>query len=108
MKYIIHTLICILISQFLGAQNSFVKDSLDAYINRELKRWNFPGLAIAVVKDGKVIFMKGYGYADMEQKTPVTENTVFQIASNSKAFTGTSLALLEYYKKLSLEDKVKK
>ncbi len=108
MKYIIHFFILTLISKSLWAQNSFVNDSLDAYINREMKRWNFPGMAIAVVKDGKVVFMKGYGYANLEQKTPVTENTVFQIASNSKAFTGTSLALLEYYKKLSLEDKVKK
>lgn len=96
------------VSAVLHAQGNFIKDSLDSYINRELKRWNFPGMAIAVVKDGKVIFMKGYGYANMEQKTPVTEHTVFQIASNSKAFTGTSLALLEYYKRLSLEDKVKK
>lgn len=108
MKYLIQSLICIFISQGLWAQNSFVNDSLDTYINRELKRWNFPGMAIAVVKDGKVVFMKGYGYSDVEKKTPVTENTVFQIASNSKAFTGTSLALLEHYKKLSLEDKVKK
>jgi CubicO group peptidase (beta-lactamase class C family) len=106
MKYIIHLVVCILISQSFVAQNGFVKDSLDVYITREMKRWNFPGMAVAVVKDGKVIFMKGYGYSNLEQKTPVTENTVFQIASNSKAFTGTSLALLEYYKKLSLEDKV--
>lgn len=108
MKYVVYFFICHLIGQSLRAQNSFVKDSLDVYINRELKRWNFPGIAIAVVQDDKVIFMKGYGYSDLKQKIPVTENTVFQIASNSKAFTGTSLALLEYYKKLSLEDKVKK
>ena len=91
----------------VNAQGNFIKDSLDAYVNREMKRWNLPGMAIAIVKDGKVIVMKGYGYANVADKIPVTENTVFQIASNSKAFTGTSLALLEHYKKIALNDKVK-
>lgn len=92
----------------LSGQGNFIKDSLDAYINREIKRWNLPGMAVAIVKDGKVLTMKGYGYADIQSKQPVTERTVFQIASNSKAFTGTSLALLEHYKKIGLNDKVKK
>lgn len=91
----------------LSAQGNFIKDSLDTYINREMKRWNLPGMAIAIVKDGKVLLMKGYGYADVKTKKPVTEETVFQIASNSKAFTGTSLALLEHYRKIGLNDKVK-
>lgn len=95
------------ISSGIFAQGNFIKDSLDTYINREMKRWNLPGMAIAIVKDGKVLMMKGYGYADLKTKKPVTEETVFQIASNSKAFTGTSLALLEHYKKLDLNDKVK-
>lgn len=96
------------ITGVVKAQGNFIKDSLDIVINREMKRWNMPGMAIAIVKDGKVIVEKGYGYADMAKKVPATENTVFQIASNSKAFTGTSLALLENYGKLKLEDKVKK
>lgn len=107
MKYLLKTLVCLFIIQSGLAQGNFIKDSLDTYIKREMARWNFPGLAIAVVKDGKVIFMKGYGYADLTKKIPVSEKTEFQIASNSKAFTGTSLALLEYYGKLKLDDKVK-
>ncbi|MEO6302817.1 MAG: serine hydrolase domain-containing protein [Bacteroidia bacterium] len=98
----------LLIANVVFAQGNFIKDSLDNYIQREMKNWRLPGMAIAIVKDGKVIFIKGYGYADKIKKTPVTENTVFQIASCTKAFTGTSLALLEHYGKLSLEDKVKK
>lgn len=90
------------------AQGNFIKDSLDIYINREMKRWNLPGLAIAIVKNGKVIVAKGYGVSDIEKKTPVTENTVFQIASCTKAFTGTSLALLESYGKINMDDKVTK
>ncbi len=93
--------------QLSFAQGNFIKDSLDTYIKREMTRWNLPGLAIAIVKDGKVVLMKGYGYADVAKKTPVTENTEFQIASNSKAFTGTSVALLEHYGKLKLDDLVK-
>lgn len=100
--------ICMLLCyvSFTNAQNNFIQDSLNTYIQREMKRWNLPGMAIAIVKDGKVIFMKGYGYSNMVKKTPVDENTIFQIASCTKAFTGTSLALLEHYGKLNLDDKV--
>jgi CubicO group peptidase (beta-lactamase class C family) len=101
------SLLAILVASSVIAQNSFINDSLDTYINREMKRWNLPGMAIAMVKDGKAVMMKGYGYADIKTKTPVTEQTVFQIASNSKAFTGTSLALLEHYGRFNLNDKVK-
>lgn len=107
MQPLLKTLILLFTLQTGLAQN-FIKDSLDIYIKREMVRWDLPGLAIAVIKDGKVIHMKGYGYSDITKKTPVTENTEFQIASNSKAFTGTSLALLEHYGKLKLDDKVKK
>lgn len=103
------TALCIILSLASFAQQpAFVKDSLDAYINRGLKDWNIPGLAIAVVKDGKVVVMKGYGVKDIETKEPVDENTLFFIASNSKLFTGTALAQLDYNKKISLDDKITK
>lgn len=85
---------------------SFIKDSLDSYIDRGMKQWQIPGLAIAVVKDGKVVVMKGYGVRQWGKEDKVDENTLFIIASNSKLFTGTSLAKLEYDKKISLNDKV--
>ena len=89
-------------------QNSFVKDSLDKYIERGMKQWQIPGLAIAIVKDGKVIVSKGYGVREFGKPEQVDENTLFIIASNSKLFTGTSIAKLDYEKKLSLNDKVTK
>lgn len=89
-------------------QPSFITDSLDSYMQQGMKDWNIPGLAIAIVKDGKVVVMKGYGVRDMQTKTPVDENTLFMIASNSKLFTATALAQLEYDKKLSLDDKITK
>ncbi|MBV9960870.1 MAG: serine hydrolase [Parafilimonas sp.] len=93
---------------YIDAQPSFVKDSLDNYISKGLKDWNIPGLAIVIVKDGKVVVMKGYGVRNLQTKEPVDENTLFMIASNSKLFTATSLAQLEYDKKLSLDDKITK
>ena len=74
---------------------SFVKDSLDSYIQKGIQQWDIPGLAIAIVKDGKTIVSKGFGVRDLKTKAPVDENTLFMIASNSKLFTGTALAQLE-------------
>ena len=91
----------------VGAQvPSFISDSLDSYIERGMKQWQIPGLAIAIVKDGKVVLSKGYGVRELGKEDKVDENTLFIIASNSKLFTGTSLAKLDYEKKLSLNDKV--
>ena len=99
---------CLLPTAYCISQPAFVKDSLDKYIERETKRWNIPGSAVAIVKDGKVIVAKGYGVRAIDKTDKVDENTLFQIASNSKAFTATSLALLDFQKRLSLDDKVTK
>jgi len=87
---------------------SFVKDSLDAYVEKALTDWQIPGVAVCVVKDGKVVVMKGYGVKEIGKTDKVDENTLFMIGSNSKAFTGTALAMLEAEKKLSLDDHVQK
>ncbi|MGN6292851.1 MAG: serine hydrolase [Chitinophagaceae bacterium] len=85
---------------------SFIKDSIDSYITQGLKDWDIPGLSIVIVKDGKTVLMKGYGVRDINTKEAVDENTLFMIASNTKLFTGVSIAQLEFYKKLSLNDKI--
>lgn len=103
--------ICVLVltSYSTTAQTpSFIRDSLDSYIERGMKQWQIPGLAIAIVKDGKVIVRKGYGVKELGKEEKVDENTLFIIASNSKLFTGTSIAKLDYENKLSLNDKVTK
>ncbi|MCG9879367.1 MAG: serine hydrolase [Bacteroidia bacterium] len=89
------------------AQPAFIKDSLGTYINREMQRWQVPGLAIAIVKDGKIVHVQGYGVRDIDSKIPVDAYTLFQIASNSKAFTGTAIAHLHQQKKINLDAKVK-
>lgn len=87
---------------------AFVKDSLDNYINRGMADWQIPGLAVCVVKDGKLVLMKGYGVKELDGTDKVDENTLFMIGSNTKAFTATALSLLHDEKKLSLDDKVQK
>lgn len=93
---------------FAQTQPSFISDSLDKYILREMAAQNLPGLAIAIVKDGKVIVSKGYGVTEVGKTQTVNDSTLFQIASCTKAFTATSLCLLAQQKKLSLDDTVRK
>lgn len=90
----------------LAQTPSFIQDSLDNYINRGLKDWDLPGLSVVIVKDGKVVLMKGYGVKDVTTGQAVDENTLFMIASNTKLFTGTALAMLENSKKISLNDPI--
>lgn len=67
---------------------------IDAYAQQVMKDWNQPGMAVAIVKDGKTVFAKGYGVQKIGTNDKVDENTLFAIASNSKAFTTASLAIL--------------
>lgn len=87
-------------------RSKFVKDSLDHYINRALTNWRIPGAAVCIVKDNKVVMMDAYGVKELGQPARVDINTLFMIGSNSKAFTATSLAILQAQGKLSLDDKV--
>ena len=68
---------------------------LDDLAAEAMKQWRVPGVAIAVVQDGKVIYAKGYGYRDLEQKLPVTTATLFPIGSITKSFTALTFAILK-------------
>lgn len=80
---------------------------LDKYITKAMKDWKVPGVAIVVVKDGKVVYQKGYGYRNVEKKLPVTNQTLFAIGSSSKAFTATTVCQLADDGKLDLDKPVK-
>jgi len=67
---------------------------LDAYVARVMKDFEVPGIALAIVKDGKVLLASGYGVRTLGNPAPVDERTLFGIASNTKAFTATALGLL--------------
>ena len=90
-----------------AAGNAFVRDSLSSYVQRGLKLWNIPGLAVVVVKDGQVVASQGFGVRATGQPEPVDANTLFLIASNSKLFTGTAISQLVEEKKLKLDDPVR-
>lgn len=81
---------------------------LDADVNRVLKLFQVPGIAIAVVKDGKVVTARGFGVRKLGESAPVDGKTIFEIASNSKVFTAAALAMLVDEGKLDWDDKVTK
>ncbi len=81
---------------------------VDSLVEKALAKFNVAGVAVAIVKDGKVIHEKGYGVRSVATKLPVDEHTNFQIASNSKAFTTAALSILVDEGKISWKDKVKK
>lgn len=88
------------------AQQPDMPTDLDAYVNQVLQTFEVPGISVAIVKDGKVLFTKGYGVRRLDDPAPVDEHTLFSIASNSKAFTATALAILVNEGKLKWEDPV--
>ena len=82
--------------------------NLDADVNLALKTFDVPGIAIAIVKDGKVVAANGYGVRKLGNPTPVDGKTLFEVASNSKAFTAAALAMLVDEGKLNWDDPVTK
>lgn len=76
------------------------------YIQTAIDSFNMPGLAVGVIKNNEVVFLEGFGYRNTETKKKVDENTVFGIASCSKAFTAASVAILVEEGKLNWNDKV--
>lgn len=81
---------------------------LDADVNRVLKLFDVPGIAIAIVKDGKVVTARGFGVRKKGEAAPVDGKTMFEIASNSKVFTAAALAMLVDEGKLAWDDPVTK
>jgi CubicO group peptidase (beta-lactamase class C family) len=83
-------------------------DAIDSLVTRTLKTFDVPGIAVCIIKDGKVIHSKGYGVRSLNTRQPVDENTLFGIASNSKAFTTAALGMLVDEGKIGWDDKVRK
>ncbi|MBK8556404.1 MAG: beta-lactamase family protein [Lewinellaceae bacterium] len=78
---------------------------LESWVPKILSDWSAPGCAVAVVKDDKIIYASGFGYRDVEQKKKATANTVYQIGSSTKAFTGALLGCLEKEGLLDFDEK---
>src|SRR5882724_10686223 len=74
----------------------------------DLTKPGSPGCALGIYRDGKIIYAKGYGLANVEENVPITPQTVFDIGSVSKQFTAAAIVLLEQQDKLRLDDDVRK
>ncbi|NBB22288.1 serine hydrolase [Runella sp. CRIBMP] len=79
----------------------------DAFVNQMLVEWRVPGASVAIVKDGKLLYAKGYGFKDIKKNLPVTEKTLFPIASCTKSFTSAALAILADEGKLDWNKPIK-
>jgi CubicO group peptidase (beta-lactamase class C family) len=82
--------------------------SVDKIVANTLRAWQIPGAAIAIVQNDRVVYVKGYGSKDTSGSEPVGPETLFQIASTSKAFTTAAMAMLVDEKKLSWDDPVRR
>lgn len=83
-------------------------DKVDDDVKVQMQRRRIPGLSLAVIKDGKLVKAKGYGFASLELKVPATPETVYQLCSVTKQFTATAIMLLVQDGKLGLDDKISK
>lgn len=102
-------LMCVGLVQPAQAQEAPLPAQLqdfDAYMARVLAQFDVPGVAVAVVKDGKVVLARGYGVRELGKPDKVDADTLFAIASNTKAFTAASLWMLADEGKLSMDDRV--
>ncbi|GAA0878702.1 hypothetical protein GCM10009119_16700 [Algoriphagus jejuensis] len=101
LRFVLILLVCI----------SACRPTSEKEADRIFEKWNHsdtPGVAVAVVKDGKILFKKGYGSANLEYGIPVTTSTIFHIASVSKQFTAFAALMLEKEGKLSMDDDIRK
>src|ERR1043165_1606259 len=76
---------------------------IEKAIAEEMEKNAIPGVAVAIAKDGKLIYSKGFGYADLENKVPFTAQTVSRIGSISKTFTALSVMQLVEQGKINLD-----
>jgi CubicO group peptidase (beta-lactamase class C family) len=106
------TLFLLILTAFAGqAQNKAGDDSLNRKVDQLFAQWDkpeTPGAALIVIKDGSVLYKRGYGSANLEYDIPITPSTVFHVASVSKQFTAFAVTLLAIQGKLSLDDDIRK
>tara|TARA_R110002096_G_scaffold78299_3_gene184429 strand:+ start:1076 stop:2638 length:1563 start_codon:yes stop_codon:yes gene_type:complete len=109
MKSFFKTLLSVVFTCFVSnlASAQFSEKQVDSIVNYALSKFNVAGCAISIVKDGDVIYSKGFGVKSASTKSPVNKHTNFAIASNSKAFTTAALSILVEDEKLKWDDKVR-
>lgn len=103
-----HTLLFIFTFSFALFSAQISEKKLDSLILATLKTFEVPGISVGIIKDGKTIYSKGLGVRSLTNKLPMEDQTLVGIASNSKGFTCTALAMLADEGKLDWDDKVSK
>ncbi|MBQ5678405.1 MAG: beta-lactamase family protein [Rikenellaceae bacterium] len=91
---------------FASSCSTFPTEQTDQAINQVLEEFQAVGISAAVVKDGKIVYNKSFGYKDLESKTPLANDNLMRIASISKSFTATSLMQLVEQGLISLDDDI--
>lgn len=94
------------VSLGLSAQNPLSKKQIDSLVKKTMETFHVPGMAVAVIKDAKIVHSEGYGIRSLEESGNVDENTLFGIASNTKAFTSAAIGKLIDEGKLTWDTKV--
>lgn len=84
-----------------------VPKEIDGFVTQLMEKRGVPGISLAVVKSGKIVYAKGYGFADLENKVPATPETVYEIGSVTKQFTSAVVMQLVQEGKIRLDDKVR-
>jgi CubicO group peptidase (beta-lactamase class C family) len=102
-RFTMLVLVVMLAVQAVAAQHAPGAD-FDEYVNKAIKDWGVPGVAIAIVKDDRIVYAKGFGVRELNKSAPVDEHTLFAIGSSSKAFTAASVAMLVDEGKLKWDD----
>jgi len=97
-------ILTLFISAHFAAAQEAPLEGFDDYVKKALAEWQVPGVAIAIIKDDRIVLARGYGVRELGKPAPVDERTLFAIGSSSKAFTAASIAMLVDEGKLKWDD----
>jgi len=114
------TLLCVTVTMLMipGMGNGVVKAQeindlteteemqIEKVITENMSKGNIPGLSITIVRDDKTVYQKGFGYSNLDEEKPVTSQSLFELASNSKAFTALAILSLVESGQIELNDNV--
>jgi CubicO group peptidase (beta-lactamase class C family) len=106
----VNVVLLLIVSLF--AFPAFAQDAatakIDEFVKAEMQKQKIPGVSLAVVRDGRLVYAKGYGFANVEHQVPVKPETIFQSGSVGKQFTAMAVMMLVEEGKIGLDDKINK
>ncbi len=97
-----------LLSSSAAAQGPALPESVDRFIRAELARQHIPGMSVAILRADHILLARGYGLANVKQRAPATDSTVYSVGSLTKPFTAAAIVLLSQRGKLKLDDPITK